>query len=92
MTRQELIDQLALKNGLTKKNAKLAVETIFKTMSESLAAGGRIEIRGFGSFKIKSYGGFTGRNPKTGEKVKVKPKKLPSFRASKSLKQNVDRD
>lgn len=91
MTRQELIEQLAKKHGMTKRNAKLVVETIFQSMSDSLSAGGRIEFRGFGSFKVKSYPGFTGRNPKTGEKVKVNPKKLPVFRAGKSLKQKVNK-
>jgi integration host factor subunit beta len=90
MTRQQLIDQLALKNGITKKDAKRIVEVIFNSMGESLKNGDRIEIRGFGSFKVKDYEGFVGRNPKTGEIVKVKSKKLPLFKVGKSLKNRVD--
>jgi integration host factor subunit beta len=56
-------------------------------MKSALANGDRVEIRGFGSFKLKDYGGYTGRNPKTGEIVKVNPKQLPFFRAGKELKE-----
>jgi integration host factor subunit beta len=59
-------------------------------MTDALAQGDRVEIRGFCSFFVKEYRSYTGRNPKTGEKVKIKPKKLPSFKAGKELKERVD--
>ncbi|MBT4262628.1 MAG: integration host factor subunit beta, partial [Deltaproteobacteria bacterium] len=62
----------------------------FGSIKESLAAGDRVEIRGFGSFHVKKYEGYTGRNPKTGDSIEVQPKKLPVFRAGKELKNLVD--
>jgi integration host factor subunit beta len=59
-------------------------------MADALAQGGRVEIRGLCSFFVKKYEGYTGRNPKTGEKVKIKPKKLPFFKVGKELKDRVD--
>lgn len=90
MTRQQLIDRLALANGITKKDAKRIVEIVFNSMCESLKNGDRIEIRGFGSFKVKNYEGFVGRNPKNGEIVEVNSKKLPLFKVGKALKNLVD--
>ena len=60
------------------------------SMKESLLEGGRVEIRGFGSFKVKEYGSYAGRNPRTGEKVAVEPKRLPFFRAGKELKEYLN--
>lgn len=76
-----------------KAKTEIARETVnlfFGSIKESLAAGDRIEIRGFGSFHVKEYNGYTGRNPKTGEKIEVQPKKLPVFRAGRELKTMVD--
>ena len=70
--------------------AKETVNLFFNSIKETLIAGDRVEIRGFGSFNIKEYDGYTGRNPKTGESVKVKPKKLPVFRAGRELRSMVD--
>ena len=67
--------------------ATLVVNTFFDCMKEALLQGDRVEIRGFGSFKIKEYGAYAGRNPRTGEKVEVQPKRLPFFRAGKELKE-----
>ena len=62
----------------------------FNEMADALAKGERVEIRGFCSFFVKEYGAYTGRNPKTGEKVKIAPKKLPFFKPGKELKERVD--
>ena len=66
------------------------VTLFFDKMADALAKGDRVEIRGLCSFYVKKYSGYTGRNPKTGEKVKIKPKKLPFFKAGKELKERVD--
>jgi integration host factor subunit beta len=61
-------------------------------MADSLAKGDRVEIRGFGSFKVKSYNSYQGRNPKTGEIIQVREKKLPYFKVGKEMKERVDLD
>lgn len=66
------------------------INVIFDAMAETMIAGDRIEIRGFGSFIIKEYAGYSGRNPKSGLVVEVKPKKLPFFKVGKDLKERVD--
>ena len=71
--------------------AKVIVDNIFDAMKESLERGERIEIRGFGSFVMRQYGGYEGRNPKTGEIVDVPPKKLPYFKVGKELKDLVNK-
>ena len=70
--------------------ATLVVNTFVDSMKDSLLEGGRVEIRGFGSFKVKEYGSYAGRNPRTGEKVAVEPKRLPFFRAGKELKEYLN--
>ena len=70
--------------------ARDTVNLFFGSIKESLASGDRVEIRGFGSFHVKKYEGYTGRNPKTGDSIEVQPKKLPVFRAGKELKNLVD--
>ena len=87
MNKSELIKTLAEEAELSMDEASLVVSTFVDCMKDSLLAGERVEIRGFGSFKIKEYEGYTGRNPKTGESVTVEPKKLPFFRAGKELKE-----
>ena len=83
----------ALKNEaeLTKSEAAAVVDLLFNEMANALAEGDRVEIRGLCSFYVKKYKAYAGRNPKTGEKVKVKPKKLPFFKIGKELKDRVDR-
>lgn len=89
MNKSELIEALAAKNGLSYKKAEEIINTIFDSMTQALIEGGRIEIRGFGSFVVNEYKSYTGRNPKTGESIEVKPKKLPFFKVGKELKERV---
>jgi len=89
MTRSDLIEQLAGKQNVSIAVAEKFVTEIFGSMSASLVAGGRIEIRGFGSFEIREYDGYTGRNPKTGTTTEVKPKKSPFFKTGKELKDRI---
>jgi integration host factor subunit beta len=91
MTKSELIEKLAQRaNGINLKVAEVVVNTVFQSMKDALVRGDRIEIRGFGSIKVKHYASYMGRNPKTGETIKVPPKKLPFFKVGKELKQRVD--
>jgi len=90
MNKAELITKVSEKANVTQKVAKVIVDTLFDGMKESLEKGERIEIRGFGSFVVRSYGGYKGRNPKTGEIVEVPPKKLPFFKVGKELKEMVN--
>ena len=90
MNKLELIQALKDTNGLTKSEAAGIVEIFFNTMSDALAKGERVEIRGLCSFFVKEYGAYIGRNPKTGERVNIAPKKLPFFKAGKELKERVD--
>jgi integration host factor subunit beta len=89
MNKSELIEALAAKNGLSYKKAEEIINTIFDSMTQALIEGDRIEIRGFGSFVVNEYKSYTGRNPKTGESIEVKPKKLPFFKVGKELKERV---
>ena len=91
MNKLELIQALKDDNDLPKSQAAAVVEIFFSEMADVLAKDERVEIRGFCSFFVKEYGSYTGRNPKTGERVKIKPKKLPFFKAGKELKERVDR-
>ena len=90
MNKSELIDALSKKEGLTEKQAADVVNLIFKGFGNQLKSGGRIEIRGFGSFVVRDYDSHTGRNPKTGETIQVDPKKLPFFKVGKELKERVN--
>ncbi|MBC7358420.1 integration host factor subunit beta [Desulfacinum infernum DSM 9756] len=90
MTKSQLIEALAKAEGITLKAAELAVNVAFESMEKALIQGDRVEIRGFGSFKVKDYEGYKGRNPKTGELIEVKPKRLPFFKVGKELKERVD--
>ena len=91
MNKLELIQALRDASELSKSEAAAVVQIFFDRMADELADGGRVEIRGLCSFFVKEYGAYTGRNPKTGEKVKIAPKKLPFFKAGKELKERVDR-
>ena len=92
MTKRELIEKLAEKvKTLSLKDSEIIVNTIFDSMTEALATGDRIEIRGFGSVQVKERRPREGRNPRTGEKVSVEEKKVPFFKVGKELKERVDR-
>lgn len=90
MTKSQLIEALAKAEGITLKAAEVAVNVVFQSMEDALARGDRLEIRGFGSFKVKCYECYKGRNPKSGEIIEVKPKKLPFFKVGKELKERVN--
>jgi integration host factor subunit beta len=91
MNKSELIEQLSERiPKLTKKRAESVVNLIFQSMSDALTRDERIEIRGFGSFQVKSYDAYKGRNPRTGEEIEVPSKKLPFFKVGKELKVLVD--
>ncbi len=90
MNKSQLIDKLAMATNQTNKVAEGAVNIFFNNIKDALSAGDKVEVRGFGSFLLKSYNAYTGRNPKTGEKVFVPKKELPFFRAGKDLRQKVN--
>jgi len=90
MTKSDLVEALSKGEDLTKTKAEEIVNLVFSEMTNALANGERVEIRGLGSFKVKRYEGYSGRNPKTGKQIKVKPKKLPFFKCGKELKERVD--
>ena len=91
MNKIELIHALKDANGFSRIEAEQVVTLFFREMADALARGDRVEIRGFCSFFVKEYGAYTGRNPKTGERVEIPSKKLPFFKAGKELKERVDR-
>ena len=91
MNKLELIQALKDATDLSKFEAAAVVDIFFNEMADELTEGGRVEIRKFCSFFVKEYDGYTGRNPKTGKRVKIAPKKLPFFKAGKELKERVDR-
>ena len=87
MTKAELVEKVAESTQLTKKHAELIVNTVFDSIVQSLKEGEKIELRGFGSFRIRQRGPRTGRNPKTGAKVEVPSKRIPYFKPGKELKE-----
>ncbi len=90
MNKSELVEALSIKNNLTYKKSEQIVNLIFDTMAQALIDNDRIEIRGFGSFMVKDYKSYMGRNPKTGQIIAVKEKKLPFFKVGKELRERVD--
>ncbi len=90
MTKSDLIELVANKLHLPKGKAELIINCIFDSMEESLKHGARVEIRGFGSFEIRNYKSYEGRNPRTGDPVAVQPKRLPFFKVGKELKERVN--
>src|SRR5690349_11532237 len=90
MTKSDLIEKLTQKTQLTKKKVEGVVNCVFDTMFNALVNQDRIEIRGFGSWYVKGYKSYTGRNPKTGAAVKVPEKRLPFFKVGKELKKRID--
>ena len=90
MNKKDLIDSLSRKMEISGKEAKKVVDLVFQRMTDFLAQGNRVEIRGLGSFTVKNYKAYEGRNPKTGEVVTIKPKKLPFFKVGRELKERVN--
>lgn len=90
MNKSELIEALAEEMKIPLREASSATNTILEAMADAMVNGESIEIRGFGSFVVKKYDSYFGRNPKTGEKIMVKPKKLPFFKVGKELKEKVN--
>lgn len=91
MHKSQLFKKLSETWNITEKDARLCVETLFESMADVLADGGRVEIRGFGSFKVKDYQPYKGRNPRTGKVVKVPKKRLPVFKTSSQLNKRINK-
>jgi len=90
MTKSELIDAVATRTNITKSRAELVVNCLFGAMTDALKNGEGIEIRGFGSFSVRQYKPYNGRNPRTGAPVHVATKRLPFFKVGKELKESVN--
>jgi len=92
MTKSELIETIASKvTSFSRKDIEIIVDTVFESMGESLAGGDKVEIRGFGSFKIKKREGRQGRNPKSGESIFIDSKKVPFFKAGKEIRERINK-
>lgn len=91
MNKSELVKVLTEKTKISAEDAEMVVQTLVSGMKDTLINEGRVEIRGFGSFKIKEYEGYQGRNPKTGEFIEVRPKRMPFFRAGKELRDYLNK-
>lgn len=91
MTKSELIELVSSKAGVfSRKDVEIIIDTLFQGMTDSLIKGGKVEIRGFGSFKLKSREGRQGRNPKSGENVMIGAKKVPFFKAGKEIRERIN--
>ncbi len=91
MTKSQLIEKLAFSARIRKTQAGAVVNGVFESLAEALKRGEKVEVRGFGSFSVRSYGSYTGRNPKTNEKLRIPPKRLAFFRVGKDMKEVVGR-
>jgi len=89
MTRSGLAERVAKKGKMSALQAELVVETIFDCMKSAFQRGERVEVRGLGTFKVRSYKGYKGRNPKTGQAIVVAPKRLPAFKVGRVLAARV---
>jgi integration host factor subunit beta len=93
MTKSSLIEKISEKvEGLSKKQTEVVIETIFESIKETLSKGGKVEIRGFGNFRLRSRNARKARNPKTGEAVDVPPKKVPYLKVGKELREMVNKN
>ena len=92
MTKSDLIEKISEKvQNFTKRDVEIIVDKIFDSIKDGLVSGDKIEIRGFGSFKVKGHGARKGRNPKTGEAIDIPAKKTPFFKVGKELKERVNK-
>ena len=92
MTKAALVEQVARVAELTKKHSEVIVETVFHSIIEALHRGEKIELRGFGSFRLRRREPRKGRNPKTGDRVEVPSKRVPYFKPGKELKELINRE
>ncbi len=90
MTKADLVEEVARMTELTRKDSEVIVDTLFESVIEALKAGDKLEVRGFGSFRVRQRNARVGRNPKTGEKVEVSAKRVPYFKPSKELKDLIN--
>lgn len=90
MTKAELVEEVATHSDLSKKDAEVIVQTVLDSIIESLQGGEKVELRGFGSFRLRERASRQGRNPKTGDKVFVPAKKVPYFKPGKELKELIN--
>lgn len=91
MTKSELVEMVSSRvTAFSRRDIELIVDTLFQSMSDNLAGGGKVEIRGFGSFKIKERDGRQGRNPKSGENIFIQPKRVPFFKAGKEIRERIN--
>lgn len=92
MTKSELIETVATKvSSFSRKDIEIIIDTLFDSMCDSLTKGEKVEIRGFGSFKIKHRDGRQGRNPKSGENIYIESKRVPFFKAGKEIKERINK-
>jgi integration host factor subunit beta len=91
MTKAELVEKVSGQINLTKKQTEIIVNTVFQSITESLSEGKKVELRGFGSFRIRERNARLGRNPKSGAQVDVPAKRVPFFKAGKELRELVDK-
>ena len=91
MTKADLVEKVAREADMTKKDAEQLVEIIFDSITNTLNKGEKIELRGFGSFRVRERGARRGRNPKTGEPVSIPAKRVPYFKAGKELKELINK-
>jgi len=92
MTKAELVEKVSDKIHLTKKQTEVVVNTVFQSITDSLSDGKKVELRGFGSFRIRERNARVGRNPKSGAQVDVPAKRVPFFKAGKDLRELVDKN
>ena len=90
MTKSQLIEAVAARAGISRDRAAVVVNAVFGSMISSMQEGRRIEIRNFGNFTVKQYGGYLGRNPRTGDQVEVEPKSLPFFKAGLEIRRRLN--
>ena len=91
MNKRELTEAFAKEIGITLRDAEVCVNTLFNSIADTLSKGGRVEIRGFGSFKVKEYEPYSGRNPKTGESIQVRRIKLLYFKLSSMMRKRINK-
>ena len=90
MTKADLVEEVSRVTELTRKDSEVIVDTLFDSVIKALKTGDKLEVRGFGSFRVRQRNARVGRNPKTGEKVEVPAKRVPYFKPSKELKDLIN--